>query len=134
MTPLRRGVPALLPVSAALVAASFAAGLVGAAWLTELLLVLALVQGVVAGLVLPVFWVAVPHDSSAARDIFRQLAGPGGKFLLFLSSVAFAAVESHAVGTGLATGAPRIVLSMLVPPLIIGALALRGALSGVGER
>lgn len=144
-----RGLGPLLLLSAALVACALARGLTaGKLWLTQLLIVVALGQGVAAGLALPRFWGARGatgrpgaagtagagmDGSEEAAALFRRLGGPGGRFLLFLVSVAFAAVEGHAVGAGLAAGAPPGALALLLPPLAIGALALRGAVSATGD-
>ncbi|MFQ5679366.1 MAG: hypothetical protein ACE5HP_07890 [Gemmatimonadota bacterium] len=136
---------ALLPLSAALVAASLADGLTAAPWMTELLILVAVAQGIAAGLVLPRFWGSAserpppeaagdrpPRPTGAAPlpapELVGRLTGAGGRFLLFLLCVGFGAVESHAVGTGLSRGAPPMTLSLLVPPVLIGAAALRAAI------
>lgn len=150
----------MLLLSAGLVACALAAGLrPGSEWLVELLVVLAVAQGLAAGLALPAFWregtppaggrprppwrghagtdAADAGTTPAARDaasedpppLARILMGAGGRYAVFLASVAFAAVEAHAVGAGLAAGAPGVAATLLLPPILIGALLLRGALA-----
>lgn len=138
--------PPLLFLSAALVACALAAGLRSdSGWLLELTILLAVGQGVAAGLALPHFWQEgiVPEgrprpawserrgrgqDLDETRPLVRILMGVGGRYTAFLASVAFAAVEAHAVGSGLARGAPPAALTLLVPPVVVGAILLRGAL------
>lgn len=144
----RRRLAPLLVLSAALVACALAAGLrSGSGWLTELLVLVAVAQGLAAGLALPHFWLAgvVPEggrgprppwrarrgagpDPTGAPPLVRILMGVGGRYAAFLASVAFAAVEAHAVGAGLGSGAPLVALTLLAPPVIVGAVVLRGAL------
>lgn len=143
----RRRLPPLLVLSAALVACALAAGLrSGSGWLTELLVLAALGQGLAAGLALPSFWRegVGPRGrspppwrggrgggpgASGAPPLARVLMGAGGRYAGFLASVAFAAVEAHAVGAGLGAGAPPVALTLLVPPVAVGAIVLRGALA-----
>lgn len=159
-TEARRRLPAVLFLSAGLVASALAAGLrAGTGWLTELLVLLAVGQGLAAGLALPAFWRegGVPEGkrrpawrrgsakgdgtgadaaASGARppELVRVLMGAGGRYAAFLAAVAFAAVEAHAVGAGLGGGAPLVVLSLLLPPVLVGAILLRGALARLPER
>lgn len=158
----RSRLPALLFLSAALVACALAAGLRrGSGWVTELAVLLAVGQGVAAGLALPVFWregevpegsprppwrresgagggPAVPAASGGGSregpPLARILMGVGGRYAAFLASVAFAAVEAHAVGVGLGGGAPPVAATLLLPPLVVGAILLRGALARMPGR
>lgn len=152
----RRRLPPVLFLSAALVACALAAGLrSGSGWLVELAILLAVGQGLAAGLALPLFWREgeVPEGKPRppwrrgegrsggrgaeadgpgivdAPPTVRVLMGAGGRYAVFLASVAFAAVEAHAVGAGLARGAPSAAATLLLPPVIIGAVVLRGALA-----
>ncbi len=153
----RRRTPAVLFLSAGLVACALAAGLhVESGWLTELLVILAVGQGLAAGLALPAYWregrapgrgrsppwsaegsggtaaggAGVGTGTSAAvrPSVVRVLMGAGGRYAAFLAAVAFAAVEAHAVGAGLGRGAPPVALTLLLPPVVVGAILLRGAL------
>ena len=109
-----------MPASALLVATAFAAGLgLGRPWSSWLLVVVAMSQGIVAGHHLGDFW-----RGTAREEIF----GPGGRYLAFLAAVAFTAVEAHAVGGGIAAGAPRAAVALLALPLAVGAWALRSAM------
>lgn len=143
----RRRLPPVLFLSAALVACSLAAGLRGeSGWLVELLVLAAVGQGLAAGLSFPPFWregvVPAGHPrppwsersggrrgSGAGPPLVRILMGAGGRYAAFVASVAFAAVEAHAVGAGLGRGAPPAALTLLVPPVAVGAFLLRGALA-----
>lgn len=112
--------------SALLVAAALAAGMhPGRPWLVEAVVVTALVQGVLAGRLLPRYWKEEP-----AEEIF----GAGGRYVGFLALVAFAAVEAHAVGAGLGSGAPGAAAALLAPPVVLAAIALRGARKKRRER
>lgn len=133
----------LVLLSVGLVGMAFGAGFGGRAWLAQLLLVVALAQGFVAGAVFPAFWRTRPADAGSdpgapAIGLPGRIVGPEGRYLLFLVSVAFAAVEAHAVGTGMARGAPGAAAALLVPPVAVAALALRGAVRSApragGER
>lgn len=119
MSGRRRRPAGLVPASALLVATAFAAGLgFGRPWSSWLLVVVAVGQGVVAGHHLDGFW------RGAARE---EIFGSGGRYLAFLAAVGFTAVEAHAVGGGIEAGAPRAAVALLVPPLALGAWALRSA-------
>lgn len=109
----------LVPASAAVVALALAAGLEpDRAWLVWLLLLAAMVQGGLAGAALPRFW-----RGPAREEIF----GAGGRYVGFLATVLFSAVEAHAVGTGIAEGGPEGALALLLPPVVLAAAALRSA-------
>ena len=109
-----------MPASALLVATAFAAGLgLGGPWSSWLLVVVAVSQGIVAGHHLAGFW------RGAARE---EIFGPGGRYLAFLAAVVFTAVEAHAVGGGIAAGAPGAAVALLALPLALGAWALRSAM------
>lgn len=109
-----------MPVSALLVATAFAAGLgAGRPWSSWLLVVVAVGQGMIAGHHLGGFW------RGAARE---EIFGPGGRYLAFLAAVVFTAVEAHAVGGGIAAGAPGAAVALLALPLALGAWALRSAI------
>lgn len=100
-------------------AAALAAGLFpGRAWITEAALLVAVGQGMLAGLVLPRFW-----RGPAKREIF----GAGGRYLGFVAAVIFCAVEAYAVGRGLGTGAPGLAALLLGPPVLVAAAVLRSA-------
>lgn len=71
-------------------------------------------------------------DADEGRRLLERATGPEGRYLVFLASVVFAAVEAHAVGAGMARGAPSAALALLVPPLAVGAAALRGAVRASG--
>lgn len=155
----RRRLPAVLFLSAALVAGALAAGLrAGTGWLTELLLLVAVGQGLAAGLALPAFWRegevpegrprppwrrgsakgdrkggAAAASGAETPELVRVLMGAGGRYAAFLTAVAFAAVEAHAVGAGLGGGAPLVAVSLLLPPVLVGAILLRGALARLPE-
>ena len=119
MSGRRRRPAGLVPASALLVAAAFAAGLgLGRPWSSWLLVVVAVAQGTVAGHHLGGFW------RGAARE---QIFGAGGRYLAFLAAVVFTAVEAHAVGGGIAAGAPGAAVALLALPLALGAWALRSA-------
>ena len=131
-------------LSAALPAAAAWSGLRGQVpWTVWLLVVVAVAQGLAAGLLLPEF---LPADSTAEDDSgagagsgtvdsgepvaprwARRLSGAGSRYLVFLAAVVFGAVEAHAVGAGIARGAPRPALLLLVPPAAVAAWALRRA-------
>lgn len=114
----------LVPASALLVALALAAGLYpDRLWLVELTLAMAVGQGVLAGLSLPRFW-----EGPFGRAVF----GAGGRYLGFLAAVVFSAVEAYAVGHGMSQGAPRSASLMLLPPVLVAALALRSAV-GVAQ-
>lgn len=89
---------------------TLAAGRVGGAgWLVHISIGLAVGFGFLAGLV------------------FRRARGAEGAtvpYVLFLAASVFAAVEAHAVGLGIARGAPGVAAALLVPPLAIAAGAL----------
>jgi hypothetical protein len=98
-------------------------------WLVALLIFTALAAGVAGGIVFAGLWRLggrVDHETDLA--LLRRLAGPAGALLVFLGCVGFAAVEAHAIGAGLGAGAPGATVSLLGPPLVIGAIALRRAL------
>lgn len=100
-------------------AAALAAGLRPEnAWLVPVLLLVAMAQGVVAGTGVRRFW-----REGWSKEIF----GAGGRYLGFLAAVAFAAVEAYAVGAGLEAGAPGLAATLLGPPVILAAVALRSA-------
>ncbi|MFQ5690705.1 MAG: hypothetical protein ACE5HQ_10585 [Gemmatimonadota bacterium] len=119
-----------LLLSAALPAAALAAGLGGGrTWLLELLLVLAVGQGISAGLLFPRFYGRSGERGALAR------------YVIFVAAVLFAAVEAYAVGAGMVGGAPAPAAAMLLPPIAVAGLAMRSALafqaaerSGGGER
>lgn len=105
--------------SAVLVAVALAAGRgLGAPWITWLLIVTAMGQGVLAGICLPRFWRGSPRE---------EAFGAGGRYLAFLAAVAFSAVEAHAVGAGLERGAPTMATGLLLLPIALAAAALRSA-------
>lgn len=112
---------ALVAASAVVVALSLAAGLQpGRHWLTELLVVAAICQGALAGAAWPRFW-----RGGAREEIF----GAGGRYAGFLAAVAFSAAEAHAVGASLGpedAPGPAVAI-LLVPPLVVAAVALRSA-------
>lgn len=112
----------LVLVSALLVALALAAGLrPGEDWLVWLLIPTAMGQGMLAGATWRHFWRGPPSEA---------VFGAGGRFGGFVAAVAFSAVEAHAVGASLAGGAPGVAVAvMLVPPLVIAAIALRSALA-----
>lgn len=82
------------------------------------LVLVAMVQGIVAGTGVRAFW-----RLGWSEEIF----GPGGRYLGFLAAVAFAAVEAYAVGAGMGAGAPGLAAALLAPPVILAAVALRSA-------
>lgn len=97
-------------ISVALPAAALAAGLRRESpWLVHLSLGLATGLGFLAGLWLP---------------RFREAGGGLVPFGLFLVAAVFAAVEGHAVGVGIARGAPGAAAALLLPPLAIAVGAL----------
>lgn len=105
--------------SAVLVAVALAAGRgLGAPWITWLLIVTAMGQGMLAGACLPRFWRGTPQE---------EAFGAGGRYLAFLAAVAFSAVEAHAVGAGLERGAPTAATGLLLLPIALAAAALRSA-------
>lgn len=109
----------LVPASAAVVALALAAGLEpGRSWLVWLLILAAMVQGALAGAAFRRFW------RGSARD---EIFGAGGRYVGFLATVLFSAVEAHAVGTGIAEGGPDAALALLLPPVVLAAAALRSA-------
>ena len=112
---------ALVAASAVVVALSLAAGLQpGRHWLTELLVVAAIGQGALAGVAWPRFW-----RGGAREEIF----GAGGRYAGFLAAVAFSAAEAHAVGASLGpedAPGPAVAI-LLLPPLVVAAVALRSA-------
>lgn len=116
----------LVIASAMLVAVALAAGRdLGDPWSTWLLIVTAMGQGALAGAAWPRFW----------RGSFREEAfGAGGLYAGFLAAVAFSAVEAHAVGAGLESGAPGAAAALLVVPVALAAAALRGAVRRREER
>lgn len=109
----------LVALSVALAAASgFAGRFRETVWVAILLVGTAVVFGMVAGLALRVFW------SGGAAE---ALTGAGGRYLLFLAGVLFAAAQAYAFGVALEQGAPAAAAAFLVPPVAIAALALRSA-------
>lgn len=97
----------------------FASGLwSGIPWVAEVAIVMTTVQGVGTGLLWPRFWHGKPT---------RAIFGAGGRFVGFELAVVFGAAEAQAVGTGFGTGEPLLGALLLAPPLVIAALALRGA-------
>ena len=116
--------PGLLIVLAAglATAAGFAGRFRGALWLAILLVCTAVGFGMVAGLALRVFWRGGLEDA---------LTGAGGRYLVFVAMVLFAAAEAYALGDALEQGAPAAAAIFLVPPVAIAALALRSAASRV---
>jgi hypothetical protein len=106
-------------VAAALIAGRSGSGLPA---LTELALVCALATGVLLGLGLRRFW---------RGEWTAALMGSGGRYLLFIGLAAFAAVEAHAVGAGLAQGAPAASLVMLAAPVVLAGVALLSAVRAV---
>lgn len=109
----------LVPVSALLVAGCLAAGMYPQKpWLVEIVLVTAVVQGGVAGSLLPRYWRGPPATA---------IPGAGGRYLGFVAAVTFAAVEAHAVGFGLGSGAPLLGGALLLPPVVVAGVALRSA-------
>lgn len=127
-----RGAPVLLLLSAGLVAMALWSGrLDSRQWSVALLIFAALAVGVTGGILFAGLWRSDARlDDDSDLALLRRLAGPAGALLVFLGCVAFAAVEAHAIGSGLGAGAPGATLSLLGPPLVIGALALRRALGG----
>lgn len=116
----------LVPASAAVVALALAAGLEpDRSWLVWLLILAAMVQGALAGAAFRRFW-----RDSPRKEIF----GPGGRYVAFLATVLFSAVEAHAVGAGIARGGPTAALALLLPPVILAAAALRSAVTARRER
>lgn len=118
----------LVAASALVVALALAAGLrPGQHWLTELLVVAAMGQGVVAGVCWPRFW---------RGPLREELFGAGGRYAGYLAAVAFSAVEAYAVGASVGReDAPGpIVAIMLAPPLVAAAFALRSAARHRRER
>jgi hypothetical protein len=124
-----RGAPALLLLSAGLVAIALWSGRSGSRqWLVALLILAALAAGVAGGIVFAGLWRSGgPADHDTDLALLRRLNGPAGALLVFLGCVVFAAVEAHAIGAGLEAGAPGATVSLLGPPLVIGAVALRRA-------
>ena len=109
----------LVPASAAVVALALAAGLEpGRSWLVWLLILAAMVQGALSGAAFRRFW------RKSARD---EIFGAGGRYVGFLATVLFSAVEAHAVGTGIAEGGPKAAVALLLPPVLLAAAALRSA-------
>lgn len=106
-------------------AVAFSAGLFPErVWIVQAALVVAMGQGIVAGTALPSFWRGPPSD---------EIFGAGGRYLGFLAAVAFSGVEAYAVGRALAAGAPGGVWLLLVPPLLVAAVALSSALRHVAD-
>lgn len=100
-------------------AAALAAGIwADEFWFTELLVLVAMGQGMVAGATWDDFW-----REDAATEIF----GAGGRYAGFLAAVAFAAVEAYAVGKGMSRGAPALVALLLAPPVVVAGVALNSA-------
>lgn len=118
----------LIPASAVLVATAFAVGLrLGWPWTVWLLVLVAVCQGFLGGFHARRFW------RGTARE---EMFGAGGRYLAFLAAVAFTAVEAHAVGAGIESGAPRFSVALLLPPVALGGWALRSAVkrrAGSGE-
>lgn len=109
----------LVAASAVLVAVALAAGRgLGAPWIGWLLIVTAMAQGVLGGLVLPRFW---------RGTVQEEAFGAGGRYVAFLAAVAFSAVQGHAVGAGIQKGAPAAVTALLLVPVALAAVALRSA-------
>lgn len=84
----------------------------GSAWLVHLTVAFAAGFGFVAGL--------------RVSD-YRETQGAFVPYALFLGAVLFTAVEAHAVGVGIARGAPPAAAALLLPPVAIAAGALRAA-------
>lgn len=115
-----------MPASAAVVALALAVGLEpDRSWLVWLLILAAMGQGALAGAAFPRFWRGSPRE---------EIFGPGGRYLGFLATVLFSAVEGHAVGAGIARGGPTAALALLLPPVVLAAAALRSAVTARRER
>lgn len=116
----------LVPASAAVVALALAAGLrPDAGWLVWLLILAAMAQGALSGAAFRRFW-----RGSAREEIF----GAGGRYVGFLATVLFSAVEAHAVGFAIAEkGAPQASVALLLPPVVLAAAALRSAVKARRE-
>ncbi len=125
-----RGAPVLLFLSAGLVAIAMWSGRLGSRqWSVALLVFAALTTGVTGGILFAGLWRSGARaDDGSDLTLLRRLTGPAGALLVFLGCVAFAAVEAHAIGSGLGVGAPGATVALLGPPLVIGAFALRRAL------
>lgn len=109
----------LVLASAVLVAVALAAGRgLGAPWITWLLIVTAMGEGMLAGAVFPRFW---------RGSLQEEALGAGGRYAAFLAAVAFSAVEAHAVGAGIDKGAPTVATALLLLPIALAAAALRSA-------
>lgn len=114
-------VRALVAASALVVALALAAGLQpGRPWISELLVVAAMGQGILAGAAWSRFWRGRPRE---------EIFGAGGRYAGFLAAVAFSAAEAHAVGASLGpedAPGPAVAI-MLLPPLVLAAVALGSA-------
>ncbi len=130
-----RGAPALLLLSAGLVAIAFWSGRLGSRqWSVALLVFVALATGVAGGILFAKLWRAGGRvDDASDLALLRRLTGAAGALLVFLGCAGFAAVEAHAIGSGLGAGAPAATVALLGPPLVVGAVALRRALRGAGS-
>lgn len=113
----------ILLAAALATAAGFAGRFRGTFWLGILLISVAVAFGMVAGLALRVFWRGGLEDA---------VTGAGGRYVVFLGAVLFAAAEAYSFGVALEQGAPAVAAAAyLVPPVAIAGFALRSAASRV---
>ena len=119
-------------LSVALIGFALLAGASGGRQLwTAILIMLGLIEGAAIGTLWERALVAEGRPEPSLDDPVPQLArrflGSGARWAVFAGATAFAAVQAHAIGAGVDVGAPTGSVALLLPPIVIAALALRSA-------